>query len=83
MTKLNKIVYLSDKIANNRKDTPTKILRKMSYNNLDLAFADALTKSIKHLQDKNIPPSIITLEAFNNYVLKPNDLTPFGTLKKI
>ncbi len=66
MTKLDKIIFLADKIADDRIDANAKRLRKLAYNNLDLAYQDALNVLIKKLKDQNIEPAAETYAALEN-----------------
>ncbi len=63
MTKLDKIIFVADKIADDRTDEVSKRYRKLAYKNLDLTFYYLLLETVKKLEKKNIIPSKHTLEA--------------------
>ncbi len=76
MTKLDKIIFLADKISDDRKDPDAKRLRKLAYNNLDLAYKDALTILIKKLEEQNLKPAEETYGALENITKELSSFKP-------
>ena len=64
MSKLEKIVYVADKIASDRKGHFYGRRRKLAYSNLELAFEMILKEEIDMLRKKGIEPHRYTLEAY-------------------
>lgn len=67
MSKLDKILYVADKIADDRKDEVANHYRKLAYKNLDITFYKLLKESEKKLKDKGIELHPETLKAIENY----------------
>ncbi len=70
MSKLDKIIYVADKISNDRKGKEIAHLRKMAYYDLELTFQKLLKKQVKKLEEKNIKVDETTLKAYKKYVSK-------------
>ncbi len=67
MSKLDKILYVADKIADDRKDEVAKHYRKLAYKNLDMTFYRLLKESEKKLTNKGIELHPETIKAIENY----------------
>ncbi len=70
MSKFEKIIYVSDKISNDRKDKDIGHLRKQAYNNFDLTFKKILKNQVNKLKDKNIKIDEDTMLVYNKYFNK-------------
>lgn len=73
MTKLDKIVYVADKIASDRKGKEVGHERKQAYRNLNFTFTKLLKRQVQRLQDEGIKFADLdqnTKDAYLRYVLK-------------
>ena len=70
MSKLDKIVYTADKIANNRKGKDIAHIRKMAYYDLDNTFAKLLKMQVEKLNSRGIEIDETTKSAYDKYVKK-------------
>ncbi|BDU67598.1 MAG: nicotinate-nucleotide adenylyltransferase [Candidatus Tyloplasma litorale] len=66
--KLDKIIYLADKISTDRKGDKIGKLRKLAYKNLDETFNKVLKQSIKKLNKRKIPIHEFTIDAYRNSI---------------
>ena len=66
--KLDKIIYVADKISSDRKGDKIGKLRKLAYLNLDLTYKKMIKESVKKLKNKNIKPHKDTIDAYKQYV---------------
>ncbi len=85
MSKLDKIIYVADKIANDRDYKGVFALRRLAYKDLDMTFAKILENQVQRLKDKGIEIHWETQEAYNKYC-KPKSNTKekkYGNFKKI
>lgn len=73
MSKLDKIIFVADKISSDRKGQKIGALRRLAYSNLDLTFVKILKSQIKKLEKKNIKPSKGSIEALKKYSGEKND----------
>lgn len=69
MSKLDKVLYVADKIASDRKGRKFFVWRRLAYKNLDETFKKILKESTKHLETKGITPHPNTKEAYKKYVI--------------
>jgi HD superfamily phosphohydrolase YqeK len=67
MTLLDKVVYVSDKIANDRKTRTNYEWRRLAYLDLDLTFRKTLEASSKSVTEKGGKIHPLTEAALNNY----------------
>ena len=67
MSKMDKVIYVSDKIANDRKERSNFVLRRLAYKNFDETFVKALKQSVKYLEKKGVQPHDLTLEAVQKF----------------
>lgn len=70
MTLLEKIIYISDYIEPDRNFPGVGEIRKLAYENLDLALLKAMNKTIKHIIDKGYYLHPDTINARNYLVFK-------------
>ncbi|AHK22569.1 nicotinate (nicotinamide) nucleotide adenylyltransferase [Candidatus Hepatoplasma crinochetorum] len=73
MSKLDKIIYVADKIASDRKGREIGQERKQAYKNLDFTFEKLLRKQVERLVENGIKFENLdknTKEAYIHYVLK-------------
>ncbi len=70
MKKFEKIIYVSDKISNDRKDKNIGHLRRQAYNNFDLTFKKIVKQQVNKLKEKNIKIDEDTLSVYNKYFKK-------------
>ncbi len=66
-TKLDKIIFVADKISSDRKGSKTGALRRLAYSNLNLTYVKILKNQIKKLNKRGVKPSIETLEAYDKF----------------
>lgn len=81
MSKLDKIIYVADKISSDRKGEKIGKIRKLAYSNLNLTFLKLLKMNVNKLNKKNINISGELLEAYNVYILKKD--RNYAKIKKI
>lgn len=69
MSLLEKIIYVSDYIEPNR-DFASNLdtVRKLAFENLDMALMKILEDILKHLLDKNLPTDPMTQKTFDYYI---------------
>ncbi|RKX66789.1 MAG: hypothetical protein DRP42_02360 [Tenericutes bacterium] len=67
MSKLDKIIYVSDKIANDRKGSKARIFRKRAYEDLNSTFAQALFYSSEKVVEKGGYVHFKTKQALKKY----------------
>ncbi len=67
-SKLDKIIFVADKISTDRKGHKVGKLRKLAYKNLDFTYIKLIKNLIKKLKNKNIDPHINTIEAYRYYI---------------
>ncbi|SCG83715.1 putative protein yqeK [Proteiniborus sp. DW1] len=70
MTLLEKIIYISDYIEPDRNFLGVDEIRKLAYENLDLALVKAMDKTIKHIIDKGYYLHPDTINARNYLIFK-------------
>lgn len=70
MTKFEKIVFMADRISQDRKYKDVEFLRKLTEKNLDEAILYSLKNTITAILKKENTISIPTVEFYNNLVLK-------------
>ncbi|BDV03702.1 MAG: nicotinate-nucleotide adenylyltransferase [Candidatus Hepatoplasma scabrum] len=73
MSKLDKIIYVADKISSDRKGKEIYHQRKQAYKNLDFTFAKLLNKQVEKLKERGIKFTDLdknTRDAYIRYVLK-------------
>ncbi len=70
MSLLEKIIYISDYIEPDRDFPGVEEIRKLAYENLDLALLNAMDKTIKHIIDKGYYLHPDTINARNYLVFK-------------
>ncbi len=68
MSKLDKIIYVSDKISNDRKDKDVFHLRKMAYYDLDLTFEKIFKNQVTKLINNNIEIDDLTKKSYEKYI---------------
>jgi nicotinate-nucleotide adenylyltransferase len=69
MSKLDKILYVADKVSSDRKGHATGKTRKLAYSNLNLTFVKILKQQLKKLEKKGIKIEGSALEAYKSYIL--------------
>ena len=67
MTDLDKIIYLADYIEPNRDLENIDTLRRLSYENLDMAMAMGIQMAVTDLQERGKVPNKITLDALDSF----------------
>ena len=70
MSKLEKIIYISDMIEPNRKFDGVENLREMADEDLDLAMKACISHSIRFLVNTEQPIYPVSIECFNNVISK-------------
>lgn len=70
MTKFEKIIFMADRISQDRKYKDVEFLRKLTEKNLDEAILYSLKNTITAIIKKENTISIPTVEFYNNLVLK-------------
>lgn len=73
MSKLEKIIYIADKIEPTRKFDGVEQLRLLAYQNIDLAILKSLNDTIKYVIDKNQLLHEETIKA-RNFLLKNKEV---------
>jgi predicted HD superfamily hydrolase involved in NAD metabolism len=68
MSKLDKIIYVSDLIEPNRKFKGVEKIRKAAFKDLDKGFIYALKSKITYVFEKNAPVHPGSVNAWNKYV---------------
>ncbi len=62
-TKIDKILYVADKVSTDRKGDKVGKLRKLAYVNLDLTYQKILKELVKKLESRELPIHKDTIEA--------------------
>jgi predicted HD superfamily hydrolase involved in NAD metabolism len=70
MTKLEKIIYLADHIEEGRNFPGVKKMRKLAFENLDLAILESTHQMLRYLLRENLPIYPQTIETRNYYLYK-------------
>ena len=70
MSALEEIIYLADLISADRTYQDVNHMRKISYQNIDIAMLDALKFAISDIVKKGSLFPIQTIEAYNFYTQK-------------
>lgn len=70
MTKLEKVIYLSDHIEEGRDFAGVNALRRLAFRNLDKAVLDSASNMLKYLLEAGLPIFKGTFETRNYYLLK-------------
>ncbi len=67
-TKIDKILYVADKVSTDRKGDKVGKLRKLAYVDLDLTYQKILKQLIKKLESRNLPIHEDTIAAMREHV---------------
>ena len=68
MSQLEKIIYIADYIEPGRKQAPNLIqIRKLAFQNLDLALIRILEDTLHYLKSINAPIDIMTQKTYDFY----------------
>ncbi len=67
-TKLDKILYVADKVSTDRKGDKIGKLRLLAYSNLDETYKKILKASIKKLEREELPVHPYTIEAYRENI---------------
>ena len=70
MTKLEKIIYLSDHVEEGRNFPGVKKTRSLAMKDLDRAIMESTSQMLKYLLEKNLPLHPGTIRTRNYYLLK-------------
>ncbi|MGB9612864.1 MAG: phosphohydrolase, partial [Candidatus Margulisiibacteriota bacterium] len=68
MTKLEKIIYLADHIEEGRIFLGVNKLRKLAFQNLNLAILESTSMMLQYLLDEKLPIYPKTIETRNYYL---------------
>lgn len=66
-TKIDKIIFVADKISTDRKGDKVGKLRKLAYKNLDMTYEKIINELIRKLDSEGIEPHKLTLESSKKY----------------
>lgn len=66
-TKIDKIIFVADKISTDRKGNKVGKLRKQAYSNLNFTYIKIVKELVKKLEKRSINPHINTIEAYEYY----------------
>lgn len=67
-TKLDKIIYVADKISSDRKGHKVGKLRKLAYLSLDQTYIKILKQSVKKLKKQKISVHVNTADAYREHI---------------
>ncbi len=67
-SKLDKILYVADKISTDRKGDEVGKLRKLAYNNLNETYKKILKNSVRSLEKRGLKPYKDTWDAYKKFV---------------
>ena len=77
-TKLDKIIFVADKISSDRKGDKIGKIRKLAYKDLDATYEKLIHILIKKLKKSNIDPHNNTLEAYTQLLKKKKGIRKNG-----
>ena len=83
MTKLEKIILISDKSEPSRTFEDAKIIYNLALNNLDDAVLYLLESSLKHLKSKGIKPLDEQIQTYNYYKRKEEIMVKYESVVKV
>ncbi len=67
-TKIDKILYVADKVSTDRKGDKVGKLRKLAYIDLDLTYQKILKQLVKKLKSRDLPVHEETAKAFREHI---------------